>query len=215
MSLTAGQLAAASQDRLVSVYLVALHFDGDTEYVTNAPGDVVEFGNTFRSVGELGAISTLSQVGDGRASNFSLSLSLPNELPDVGGLADAALGESIRGRLVEVWLRIYTPQGIPLADDPIPLEAGEMDTLEIRQDVNISELVLICETAVGDLVRANGSRYTDADQRRLFANDRGLEYVAKMEGQAIELGDGSQLSSGGGPAGSGGIAPAEPPPALH
>ncbi|MEM9315000.1 MAG: hypothetical protein AAGA95_10255 [Pseudomonadota bacterium] len=201
------QQAALEQDPIGIVFDTEFDFDDGTQYITNGPGDVTYGGNTYMSVGELGAIDTIEEAGDGKPSGLRMSLALPQGLDDPGTVVNSALSTPIRGRSYRVRVRIYNADGTQATADPILVSAGQMDFVAVTDSDEGEVLELQCETAAADLLRPNGSRYTDADQQALFPGDRFFEYLP-LTGRTIQLGDGS-TRSGTRCGGGGGLSPTD------
>lgn len=189
------QQTALEQRTIGLVWLAAFEFDTGTQYVTNAPANIEYNGNTYRAVGDWGGVEDVQESGDGRPVGMTLALALPEQL-NSDDLANDALNTNVRGRRLSLAIKVYNPDGTPATADPIDITRLEMDHVALRQDATQSVLVLQNETAAADLTRPNGARYTDSDQRQEYANDRGFEYVAQMDGRTVTLGDGSRQYGG-------------------
>ncbi|MEO0422594.1 MAG: hypothetical protein AAF184_09685 [Pseudomonadota bacterium] len=203
------QQAVLDREHIGVEFDVEFDFDTGTEYITNGAADVTYGGNTYRSVGELGQIDTIEEAGDGRPTGLRMALALPQDLDDAGTVVNSALNTPIRGRNYRVRIRLFNEDGTQATPDPILLHAGQMDFVAVSDEEGIEQLELQCENAAADLLRPNGSRYTDADQQALFPGDRGFEYLP-LTGRTIQLGDGSARV--GTRQGDGGLAPNELPP---
>ena len=123
----------------------------------------------------------LGQVGDvsdvpGEPQRLTLSLS---------GLDPAiiaiALGEQVRGRPIRLNLAVLDASTHAMLD-VIPLWAGRMATMDITQDPQgpTASIKLTAEHRGVLFSRAKPLRYTDADQRKLFAGDKLLEYIVSQ-----------------------------------
>lgn len=71
--------------------------------------------------------------------------------------------------------------------DPRPIFEGRMDNMEIVVG-KTAEIVLHVESRLADLERPRIRRYNDADQRVLYPDDRGLEFVEQMVEKSIPWG---------------------------
>jgi hypothetical protein len=63
-----------------------------------------------------------------------------------------------------------------------------MDTMQITDAGETSQVRIACESRLIDLQRARERRFTDEDQQELYPGDLGLEYVAGLQEREIAWG---------------------------
>lgn len=154
------------------LFLVSCQFANETIYVWTGAGDITWNGNTYKGVGNLGSISTITETLDTQAQGISLTLSgIPTEL-----LGDALDQVTTSGK-AQIYLGFLSPFGSLIAD-PIPCFLGNMDQPEIDIGTETCTISIAVENRLSDLQRARGGRYTDQDQRARHPNDWGLQYVS-------------------------------------
>lgn len=72
-----------------------------------------------------------------------------------------------------------------MLNDPIPVFAGRMDTMRLQDTGETTTVTVSCESRLIDLERARERRYTDEDQKELYPDDRGFEYVADLQDKEV------------------------------
>ena len=125
----------------------------------------------FTGVGNLGRIG-VAQEGT-ELQSYSLALTISGVNP---AHISIALGEHYQGRTAKIWLGFLDANHVIIAD-PVLLFQGRMDDMPISLG-ETGEITVNVESRLADWERPRTSRYTDAEQRQLFAGDRGLEFVA-------------------------------------
>jgi hypothetical protein len=67
---------------------------------------------------------------------------------------------------------------------------GRMDTISINDSGDTVQFTLTVESRLIDLEKPNETRYTGVEQKRLFAGDLGLDFVADLQDKTINWGGG-------------------------
>ena len=65
-----------------------------------------------------------------------------------------------------------------------------MDTISINDSGDTVQFTLTVESRLIDLEKPNETRYTGVEQKRLFAGDLGLDFVADLQDKTINWGGG-------------------------
>ena len=127
----------------------------------------------FQGVGDLGRVSAIEQPDGLRASDAEV---------EVTGLDPVAvarsLNEDYQGLSARIFLSAMSGGGLALAGQGgVTLLRGRMDVMRIDLGASASIAVSI-RNELADWERPVGLLYSDAGQRRLFANDTGLAGIA-------------------------------------
>jgi len=174
---------AAESVRLA--YLVELAFDSGPLRLWTGTGDFEwpATARTFTGYGELLDIAPIEETQSIEANGLSITLSGISTT-----LVTYALAENYRNRRARAWVALSDPATGTLLADPIPVFAGRMDTMQIIDAGDTAQVRLTCESRLIDLQRPRERRYTHEDQQELHPGDRGLEYLAGLQGREIAWG---------------------------
>jgi hypothetical protein len=169
--LEADALAAVQEEVVRRTIAVEMDFPSGYVRFTGSPFDIVINGNTFSGVGMLGSVSAVEEAAELRAYGLVVQLSgIPRDAIAI------ALQQAYQGRRAAVWDVPLDASDQPVAD-PILIFRGRMDTMEITLGTTASVRVRL-ENRLADWERPRVRRYTSEDQRRVYPNDRGFEYVS-------------------------------------
>lgn len=158
--------------RLGLTLLVEMQLTSSTLYVATCPIDIEWSGNTYLGGRQVAIDEIKDQGGEVQALRFTLS-GVPSELLSL------ALSEPIQGRPVYVRAALLDPDTQQVGA-VIPLWSGQLDQMPVRHGGETSVITVTAEHRGIAFARAKPLRYTDADQRRLFAGDRALEYLVSQ-----------------------------------
>lgn len=158
--------------------LARLDFKDGPLLVWNGIGDLSFNNETYSGVGTFGNISEVEESTDLRANGLVLQLSgIPSDLITV------ALNATYQGREGSLFLALLNEQGALIAAEE--RFSGIMDTMDIEEGPQTSTIRLALEEDIIELKRARIRRYTDQDQRIDSPDDKGLEFVAVIQGKPI------------------------------
>ncbi len=153
--------------------LVLLVYMGLTEplYMTTATRKVIFGGNEYLALGHLGSVDPVDDKAgtDNRGLKFTLS-GVPNEMLAI------SLQENIRNRPVSVRMAVLHPMTHDVIDAPA-IWTGTLDQMPIHLGTDSSVITVTAEHRGSTFARPKPVRYTDNDQRRLFAGDTSLRFV--------------------------------------
>lgn len=171
-------MGAAMQAALPSNYLrlavfVSMQFASSTEYVWSGRGSIVWNGQTWKGLGDLGNISTITE--DSTLTAQGLTLSLTGVRAD---LLTEALTEVQQGLPVQVWLVLADAQSNPI--DSLLCYAGRMDQPTIDESTDTATISIAVENRLSDLQRAQFRRITDQDQRLKYPTDDGFKFINSL-----------------------------------
>lgn len=172
--LTAGMVTDITAP-VVSMALAAeFDFAGGMVRVWTGAGTLTWNTYSWTGIGDLGGISPIREPDSTEAAGVTFSLSgIPSSLISL------ALGDNYRGRACRCWLLTVDHSG-PTVQESSQRFAGRMDTMTIDEGAETSTISISAESHLVDLTRPRATRYTDAEQQRLFPGDLGLEYVAAL-----------------------------------
>ena len=203
-ALTAGVVTETEAAAARAALFVKLAFDGGTVFVWSGVGSITTSAMgtlpaaTWIGTGTLGTVSAVEETTDLSAAGVTFALSGIDST-----LLSIALGEHYQGRRAEMWLGFFDANWALIADPP-KVFSGFMDTMVIEDGGATATIRVNAESRLVDLERAaNPKFYTDQDQKALFAGDRGLEFVEKLQNAEIfwgrrPLGFKKKKTSGGG-----------------
>lgn len=148
-------------------------------YLNISSWDIDWAGKTWLGTKNFGSIEPITQTTtDTPGLRFQLS-GVPNDL-----IAIALAEPPVQGKACNIYVGIMDPDSYVLLD--ITLEwAGRLDTMTVREDGAGAVIQVTAEHVGIDLLRAAPTRYTDADQQRLYPGDKGLEFVTDSAAQEI------------------------------
>jgi hypothetical protein len=149
---------------------VALDFPSGIARWNGSTQDLVIGGNTFLGVGVLGSIGVIEEGAENRA--YGLQVGITGIPRDTVALA---LTQEYQGRPATLWEVQLDANGQPIGTPPIAFR-GRMDQMSVTLGDTASVTVRL-ENRLADWERARVRRYTDEDQKRVFATDKGFEFV--------------------------------------
>jgi len=175
-------LAAAESDTLYLGLLVSIEFSSDTSYMWSGYGNLDYDGNTYIGLGHLGTVTPIGEINDVSAKGITLNL---NGIPS--SLVSALLTQARQGRDIVCHLGLFNKDGtlIDVAEDVFK---GLADVPTIVKGADGAYMTYTAENRLIELQKPNVRRYTDEDQKELFPNDKGLEYVVSIQDKNIEWG---------------------------
>lgn len=204
-SLPATVTSEIAKDSLAVFWACDLMFDSPNElYFWSGIGNLVLDGNTYVGAGDLLNISELRESSDIAAYGATLTLSgIPTSVIDL------AIAEPYQGRKAVVKFGVITGgDGFLLTEDGMLLAqenggaiilednttthtsftvfTGEMDQMNISFGSETVTISLEVESRLIDLERARIRRYTDADQKSRYPNDRAFEFVTRLQDEKLE-----------------------------
>ena len=170
---------AAGERYVQEVLLVALEFDTPV-YAHSGIGTISYDGNDYLGVGDFGTVTRVKESEGLGPAPFELTLS---------GLDSSLLAEALSagsyGDSVTV-LCGYRQDDGTLVDDPWVVAKGRLAyPVGVIGDNNTISIVV--QHNLNFLDQADGSRFSDEQQRQLYPNDEGFEYVGSKEFEKLTL----------------------------
>lgn len=130
---------------------------------------------TFYGVGELGSIETVEENIEVIARSVTLTVSGLD-----ASLLGEALNENYQNRTVTIYLATINPDTGLLIASPETIWEGRMNQQTVTLSKGEATITITCEHRLRREPRI--ARYTDADQKQVFSNDRFFDLVPNIEG---------------------------------
>ena len=145
-------------------------------------GELVAGGQTWLGFGDLVTVSEVS-IPEGLVA-AKTAFQLSGVSPEIAAKC-AQSDLLVKGRPATLYLQFFTETGQTL-DEPYPILLLTMDQLQLTAEGPESRTVtLSCETPFVTRVRPRFSYLTDAEQKRRFAGDRGLEFIPSLTNKVV------------------------------
>ena len=145
----------------------------------NGLGERTIDGNLYMGAGSLLGISEVDETAQIESKSVQLSLS---GMPPT--MVSLALGSQFEGKRVEVLMGASNGQ----TSGVTKLFVGRADIMAIDDDGSSVQVTMTVESEMVKLERPSVARYTDEWQRQRYANDRGFQYVPKLQRAKIHWG---------------------------
>ena len=143
----------------------------------------------YTGSGLLMSFSNISESADTKATGLQFVLS---------GLDDSVLNASLSELEQNIPALLYfgvlttTSNETVVVDSPYKLFEGFLDVANIDNNGEQVNIEFRLENKLIILEKPNDKRYTDQDQKQLFPNDKGLEFVTSIQNKAIAWGGGGK-----------------------
>jgi hypothetical protein len=206
-TLTDGIVSVLTAESIQPFFAVELYFDTTTLYMWTGLGNLTVGGTTYTGTGQLLQISEIGETAQIAAKGATITLSgVPSELISL------ALTEPYQGRLCKIFFGAIDANRVYLTDedgnyilaedsslidislgDPnsiVEIFSGYMDQMNIDEGAETSTIGLSVESRLIDLERARVFRYTDANQKSRYPNDKGFEFVEDLQDKRFNWGRG-------------------------
>ncbi len=179
-TLTSNQITAAQAPQVVSCALIELQLTSTLRFTT-APYSITLAGNTWVGLGALASIEAVRDTDALEPAGLRMTLSGC----DAAQVA-IALSEPVQGRACLVYQQFLFASTQNPVDAPILEWAGRIDQMSIQDGEGSASITLTAENRLAEFKRPRIARYTNEEQQRRFAGDRGCEYVAQVADKTIE-----------------------------
>lgn len=167
---------------IIPIHMVMLQFRTATKWLWSGPGDLVYGGNTYQGVGSLGKVGDTSEGVEINAEATSVSLS---------GIDAALLGESLAdirsGGAAKLWIALLRPD-MSIRGVPYLRFRGSVDVPTVVPDQEKITIAIALEDRMVNQGRATNTKYTAADQRRLYPNDTAFNSVELLNDASFKEG---------------------------
>jgi hypothetical protein len=188
--LTTAMSNAITAQTVAPVFLFYADFPSGAVRAWTGYGDLTYDAQTWLGVGDFGGVERVEESTDLRANGCRFTLTgIPSSL------VSAALADAYQGRACALLLGAINLSSGALISAPYQVFAGRMDVISIEDGADTASIGLDAENRLIDLFRSRETRYTDEEQRTLFAGDLGLEYVAGLQEKPIDWGVASPVAA--------------------
>jgi hypothetical protein len=197
--LSAEMQAIAASDVVRPIFLVDLVFDTNPVYLWNGIGDLSYNSQTYIGAGDLLNIGQLSENAELAANGITVSLAGANQQ-----LLQKARDEDYQGRELILRLGAFDDNG-DLVSSPVILFSGFMDVMKVDDSGDAASIGVSAENKLIAFERTKIRRYTNEDQKIDYPNDKGFEFISKIQEMDIIWGraGGNMASYSGGGGGRG------------
>jgi hypothetical protein len=169
-TLTAPEVAALQRTPLPLAVLVEMDLSSQL-LLNTASLDLVLGGNTYYGTKGLGKIEPIQESpSEIRALKFELS-----GVPSTS--IALALTEPVQGKEARIKLCLFDPDSYAVLGSHLRW-AGRLDVIAIEDGASTATLHVTAEHSAIDMLRTAVSLYSDSEQRRLYANDPSLQFMA-------------------------------------
>ena len=182
--MTTGFQTEIEAAQLSPCLLVKATLDSGVLALWSGIGSVTYGGQTYTGAGKLLGISEIKETQNLEAVGINVSLSgIPSDLISI------ALTEPYQGRQIVVYFGVLDNSR---ALSVIELFGGELDIIELRNDGQTGTITVKYESELIRLRDSINRFYTPEDQKVLYPNDKGLDYVPTLQDKEITWGQGVQ-----------------------
>lgn len=171
-------------------FLVAIAFDSGTVRLWNGMGTLSAMGESWTGTGRLAEIEPIRESAGLVANGVRMTLAvIPTaEIPDApDAFLNIALAEEYQGRPCTVWQAQLDPVTLELIDAPFVRFEGYLDVKEDTEAPGAAVISVTAENRLIDLERAKKRTYTPEDQKAVYPDDTGFDYVASLQNREIVL----------------------------
>ena len=176
-TLSPAALAALQRSPLPIAILVEMDLAAPL-YLNTSSLDLVVGTNTYLGTAGLGRIEAIQDSpSEVKPLRFELS-----GVPTTS--VSLALAEPVQGKAARVKLAIFDPDTYAVLATYLRW-SGLLDVMAIEDGPATATIKVSAEHAGIDLIRPTVSLYSDAEQRRLAANDPSLQYMADQQDMRV------------------------------
>ena len=169
-ALSTAAAAALSASPLPLAVLVEMDLDAPL-FLNTGGVDLTLDGATYYGTKGLGSIGAVRET-PAEVAQMQFELAGVNT-----ELIATALGSQVQGRAVRLKVAIFDPATYQVLDARLRW-AGVLDVMKIVDGIPTATIQVSAEHAGIDLLRPTTSYLSDAEQRRVAANDPSLQYMA-------------------------------------
>ena len=193
--LSTSNAEAAAQAAVPLVIMARLDLASGPLTLHDGYAPLIFNGETYAAIGEngqFGGTSGIEEVSEFRPKSMRLTLSgVPQSNVD-----ELSPGE-YHGRDCDLYIALLDENGA-FVDTPQRLWSGFMDYATVAVTDSSAAITLVCESRILDFKRPRASRYTNAEQLRLYPGDLAFQFVARLNGRVLQWGGSRVLSPPGG-----------------
>jgi hypothetical protein len=166
------ELAASSA---VPVYLVQIGFSSLTLRLSSLNRDISWDSQTWLGNSWLMPIRPVQETAEVRAVGVEIQL-----VGISSSLLSLALQNAAQNQNAIIYLGMLNSSGAVITD-PVTLFKGKVDTVELVDSVDLPSVSIRCESNLARLDRPQNFRYTNENQKAMFAGDLGFAFMQSLE----------------------------------
>jgi|TARA_A200000159_G_C7146435_1_gene265330 hypothetical protein len=155
--------------------MVQFKFESGDLNMWTGYGDLLWNDITFTGAGTFLGVSPIEESQDLRATTVTFTLS-----GITSSIISSALNSNYQGRDVTMWFAVVNDSGA-LIGTPYELFSGRMDIISFSDDAEVADFAIKCESNAIDIRKAKERRYTPEDQKIDYPDDKGLEFIPKIQ----------------------------------
>tara|TARA_R110000868_G_scaffold266468_1_gene525603 strand:+ start:837 stop:1472 length:636 start_codon:yes stop_codon:yes gene_type:complete len=180
-----------SSDSVVPYFAVSATFNAvDVLRIWSGYGDITISGNTYTGAGDLLSISQVEESAELKASGVSITIS---GVPQA--ILTYALDAQYQNKEIIIYIGVLDKTTFQPSGSPYILFSGVMDIMTINDSASTLSIGVSAESKMIILQRSKSLRYTNEEQKRLFPNDKGLEYVSSLQDKPLIWGAGGSVAA--------------------
>lgn len=180
--LSAEMQAVASAELVRPIYLMKAEFDSGDLNLWSGMGSITFGSDEYLGAGDFISISAINESSELTASGISVNLVGVKQ-----SLLSIARDEPYQGRAITFHLGALDENGDLIAS-PVVIFSGFMDVMKIADSGETSVITMTCENKLIAFERSSVRRYTSEDQKIDYPDDKGFEFVAKIQQKEIVWG---------------------------
>jgi len=154
--------------------LAEMAFPTGTVRIWTGQGEISWNSQTWTGTGKFVSFSAFSEQTDGSANGVKITFSGVDS-----DLISDAVEDAFQGDNVSIWIAFLNSSGA-IVGTPFKFFGGLMDTGEIRDDGQKASIIINAESRLIDQLRPIQHRYTEQDQQKLYAGDKGFEFISTI-----------------------------------
>ena len=177
--------AALTQNIVRPAILVYADFPAGEVRMWTGIGPIFVDGHEWQGVGSLLALEDITETTDSAQNGMAVRLSgIPSEIFDSVTLAN------YQNRRATVAMVVFDADGEAIGA-PVTLFRGLMDSDSVKDSGGEVSVTISLESAMSDQLRPRIFRYDHEDQQTRYPDegDKGLEFVAALQGLQIRWGE--------------------------
>ena len=161
------------------VFLVDLDLPSGAVRRSTHDYDLTHEGNVFTGGADLLDVGPVEETIDLVASGQRITLS-----GSPASLLGSILTDNFQGRDMKLWIGFLDSAGALIAN-AVLLFSGPLDQAEAIEGGEEAVIVITAENRLVDMHRDRDRRYTGEDQKQVYPDDLGLDYVESMQEKDI------------------------------
>lgn len=170
-------------------FAVKIGYDSNPLRLWTGYHDITISSETYTGSGDLISFSTISESADIKASGLQVILTGLDS-----SILSAGISETEQNIPCEFYFGVLTTtdNATAIVETPYKLFEGFLDVCNIDNNGEEVNVEFRFENKMISLEKPIDKRYTDQDQKNLFPNDKGLEFVASIQNKSIVWGGGDR-----------------------